>query len=142
MYDDGSSFEHEAGWGADECHVVKARAFVTECLTDHGMLPAIDDVRWVVSELATNAVVHAATAFTVNVSRLDGVLTLTVGDGSPVFPRKLRPGAELASSGRGLRIVEALSTAWGVTGKGTGKSVWATFDVRTSGLSPAAGAPA
>ena len=64
MYDDGSSFEHEAGWGADGRHVVKARAFVTQCLTDHDMLPGMDNVRWVVSELATNAVVHAATPFT------------------------------------------------------------------------------
>lgn len=134
MRDDGLSFEHEAGWGADERHVVKARAFVSECLTDHGMSPAIDDVRWVLSELATNAVVHAGTAFTVNLCRLDGVLTLTVGDGAPVFPRQLRPAAELPSSGRGLRIVEALSTEWGVTATVTGKSVWATFDLGALGM--------
>lgn len=143
MHDDGSSFEHEAGWDADGRHVLEARAFVTACLRDHGMLPAMDDVRWVVSELATNAVVHAATAFTVNLSRLDGVLTLTVGDGSSAFPRQLGSGTQLASSGRGLRIVQALSTAWGVTDNVTGKSVWATFDVGTLGVSQAeAGAPA
>lgn len=143
MYDDESSFEHEAGWGADGCHVVNARAFVTECLTNHGMLPVMDDVRWVVSELATNAVVHAATAFTVNLSRLDGVLTLTVGDDSPALPRQLGPEAQLAPSGRGLRIVEALSTAWGVTDKVNGKSVWASFDVGASDASEAeSGAPA
>jgi two-component sensor histidine kinase len=97
----------------------------------------------VVSELATNAVVHAATAFTVNLSRLDDVLTLTVEDGSPGFPRQFGPGAELAPGGRGLRIVEALSTAWGVTDKVTGKSVWATFDVGPSAVSQTeAGAPA
>ena len=58
-------------------------------------------------------------------------------------PEAVRAGSGAGTKRRGLRIVEALSTAWGVTHKVTGKSAWATFDVGTLGAPPAeAGAPA
>ena len=125
--DDGSAFEHMAGWSADRRHVAKAREFATRCLSDHGMGGDVDSVRLVVSELVTNAVVHAATAFTVKLVRMDGVLTVTVADGSQVRPHEFAQGAELATEGRGLRLVEALSSSWGVRNEADGKSVWATF---------------
>ena len=126
---DAYAFEHEAGWSADGRHVARARAFAARCLTDHGLLLDVDDVRIVVSELVTNAVVHAATAFTVNLTRLDGVLTVTVADGSHVRPHQFPPVDGFSTQGRGLRLVEALSSSWGVTDQAGGKAVWATFEV-------------
>jgi len=134
---DGHAFEHEAGWSADGRHVANARAFATRCLTDHGMVVDVDNVRMVVSELATNAVVHAATAFTVNLTRLDGVLTVTVADGSHVTPHQLPQSDGLSTQGRGLHLVEALSSSWGVRDEADGKSVWATFDVNGDRMSGA-----
>ena len=39
------------------------------------------------------------------------------------MPHKRRPG-ELASSGRGLMLMEMLADAWGVDPRGEGKSIW------------------
>jgi len=109
--------------------VAEARAFAARCLTDHLMDPCVDDVRLVVSELATNAVVHAATEFTLTVERLDGVLTVTVRDGSPARPRRYPGLSQTRTRGRGLQMVGALSSSWGITDEIDGKSVWARFDV-------------
>lgn len=127
--DDRRAWTHQTGWNADARHVAEARAFATRCLTEHLMAPRVDDVRLVVSELASNAVIHAATAFTVTVARLDEVLTVTVRDGSRTPPhRDLHPPPTRAH-GRGLHLVAALSSSWGVTDELDGKSVWASFDL-------------
>lgn len=87
-----------------------------------------DDVALVVSELATNAMVHAQTPFTVSL-QVTQTLLLTVADGSPAEPvlvaaRVLDPG------GRGLTIVALLSRDWGAyQHPDGGKSVWAEFDL-------------
>jgi anti-sigma regulatory factor (Ser/Thr protein kinase) len=126
---DGFGWKHEAGWGADGRHVAEARAFTTRCLMDHSMSRQADDVRLVVSELVTNAVIHAATAFTLSLRRLDGELTVAVRDGSLERPQQPVQHHATGPQGRGLHLVEALSRSWGVTDEVDGKSVWATFDV-------------
>jgi hypothetical protein len=86
----------------------------------------------VASELASNAVVHARTAFTVSLEGRVRSVLLTVRDRSrtPVRPLGAAPDG-LAVSGRGLVIVSAISESWGVTGwEGDSKSVWASFNVR------------
>jgi hypothetical protein len=73
-------------------------------------------------------VVHASTAFTVTLASRGGSLLLTVRDDShdlPAYPRR----SVLARGGRGLRLVEAHSAAWGTSPEVEGgKSVWASFD--------------
>ena len=84
-----------------------------------------DDVRTVVSELATNAVLHAQTVFTVSVSVVSRRLHIAVTDGSPTRPRPSRLRDQQASTGRGLHIVAELSAAWGVEPAGAGgKTIW------------------
>ena len=84
----------------------------------------LENAKLVVSELATNAITHAHSAFSVEVTRLGNGVRLAVRDGSPTRPvvhDKPRPGG----SGRGLRIVGALAADWGVELTAHGKTVWA-----------------
>ena len=77
----------------------------------------------VVSELAANAVVHAATPFVVTVT-LGPRLRVEVIDGSPEPPVRQDSGLD-APSGRGLRLVEACADNWGYEVLPDGKVVWA-----------------
>jgi anti-sigma regulatory factor (Ser/Thr protein kinase) len=80
----------------------------------------------VVSELVTNAVVHAGTAMTLQARLRARYLYLAVSDGShaePV-PRPHHPGTP---GGRGLHMVELLSARWGYQRQHDGKVVWASF---------------
>jgi hypothetical protein len=84
-----------------------------------------------VSELATNALRHAATPFRVGVIAGETV-RLELWDDSTTPPR-LMPATAGAESGRGLRILAALSSAWGVDLHSGGKVVWCEL--------PASGSP-
>jgi hypothetical protein len=86
----------------------------------------LDDVRTVVSELATNAVLHARTAFTVSFTLGEAGVRVAVSDGSPAQPRLTRLRDRQASTGRGLHMVADLSAAWGIDpdADGAGKTVW------------------
>jgi hypothetical protein len=84
----------------------------------------VADAELCVSELVTNAVVHARTELEVLVSVDAAVVRLEVHDLSPRAPRqRLRgPGA---TTGRGLEMVRLLSRDWGVDPRpGQGKAVW------------------
>jgi anti-sigma regulatory factor (Ser/Thr protein kinase) len=50
-------------------------------------------------------------------------IRVEVTDSGDDLPHKRRPG-EMASSGRGLMLVEMLADAWGVAPRGEGKSIW------------------
>ena len=106
-----------------------ARTFVRHHLVAHGMAHLADDVALVVSELATNAVVHARTPFTVSLQTFEKTLVLTVEDGSREAP-VLVSARVLDGGGRGMTIVAMLSREWGADRHpGGGKSVWAEFDL-------------
>ena len=105
----------------------QARTFVSRHLAEHRLVELDDAVRLVASELATNALVHAQTAFSVTLAAADGTVVLTVGDASSALPER-RAAHVLHASGRGLEIVDAVSSNWGVTENETGsKAVWARF---------------
>jgi len=130
--DQNSLWSHETVLAAEPGSAAKARAFVLQHLAEHRLLYLVDDVRMVASELATNAVLHARTAFTVTLEGRVRSVLLTVRDGSPTSPEPsgaASPG--LATTGRGLFIVKVISESWGVTGwRGDTKSVWASFQIR------------
>lgn len=106
--------------------VPTARRFVVEALTALGAPGACDDAAALVSELATNAVIHARTPFTVVVDRDGDTVRVGVQDSSLVAPRRRAYGLD-ATTGRGLRLVTTLSSDWGVTADSTGKIVWFTL---------------
>lgn len=107
-----------------------ARAFVTHHLVDHRLLYLVDPVRLVASELATNALVHAQTVFSVTLSASDTRVLLTVRDHSLTLPERHAPQS-LDETGRGLEIVDMVSLEWGFNEDGAGsKAVWASFAIR------------
>lgn len=107
-----------------------ARRFAVKVLREQGAGAAEDDVRTVVSELATNAVLHARTAFTLRVRVTAAEVQVAVTDGSPTLPRLSRYRGSDSSTGRGLQIVARLSTDWGVTPHDAGKTTWCDLPVR------------
>ncbi|MEO6857804.1 MAG: MEDS domain-containing protein [Solirubrobacteraceae bacterium] len=106
-----------------------ARRFVANALVrwgHAGML--LDDARLVITELATNAVVHARSPFSV-VARAEGSrIHLSVCDASLVKPTLIEEDP-MATSGRGLRLVSLLSYRWGVDVAAHGKTVWAELQL-------------
>jgi anti-sigma regulatory factor (Ser/Thr protein kinase) len=102
-----------------------ARAFASSAAMALGF-PS-DDVALVVSELATNACVHAHSPFTVSVSLTGSRLTVEVADCDPRTPVKGEP-SPVALSGRGLLIVDTLTSMWGIRDMPpAGKAVWAEW---------------
>jgi anti-sigma regulatory factor (Ser/Thr protein kinase) len=96
-----------------------ARQFVVDRLAgDH----AADTAALLVSELATNAVEHARTPFTVRVV-VGPTVRVEVGDRSNASPVALEVPSE-ADRGRGLGIVAALASRWGTSHTAEGKVVW------------------
>lgn len=109
---------------AGEASVRGARSFVRGALAAVGLACLADDAALVVSELATNVVVHAGSGFTVEVGPVAGGARLAVADASPFAPAPRR-AAGAGTSGRGLLLVAAISRAWGSEPRGSGKVVWA-----------------
>ncbi len=108
--------------------VSAARRYVRAALEELGRPDLEDSALLGVSELVTNAAIHARTAMTVCVDpATGGTVRVTVRDFSPALPRQRRYGVE-STMGRGLRLVESLSSAWGiepvVDESGGGKAVW------------------
>jgi anti-sigma regulatory factor (Ser/Thr protein kinase) len=104
--------------------VAVARRFVVDSLG--GTAAELDDCELMVSELATNAVRHGRSMFRVGVYRLDGPIRVEVSDYNSRLPVKAGVSPD-AQSGRGLQIVDALSSRWGVRPEAEGKTVWFEF---------------
>lgn len=116
---------------AEPASVPAARRFVRAVLQGSGLQAAWETAQMLVSEVATNAVLHARTAFTVEVVRDGERVRVSVTDLSPAVPRQRSYGADSAT-GRGLRLVDTFAAAWGVDRQpGGGKTVW--FEVPTAG---------
>lgn len=103
----------------------RARELLVDALGSHLDAETVHYAAVIVSELVTNAVIHANTTVTVGLQLLPGGgARIEVGDGSswPPTPRVATPDA---SGGRGLILVEALAAKWGVSPTSEGKTVWA-----------------
>ncbi len=113
---------------AEPASASRAREFVRRCLGEHRLSHLLDDVELVTSELVTNALVHARTSFRVSLQASDQTLRVDVADGSSTSPVRHAPEL-LATGGRGIGIVDLMSSSWGVVaGAEGGKTVWAEFD--------------
>lgn len=108
---------------AELSSVAQARRFLRESLAAWGAAGYDVAAPQVVSELATNAALHARSAYTVHLRLEPEVLLVEVTDSSPVRPQVRHYGID-ATTGRGIALVEALSNAWGVEASPTGKTVW------------------
>jgi anti-sigma regulatory factor (Ser/Thr protein kinase) len=115
-----------AAFDSSAASVAQARRLVERQLDDWGQSELSDDARLVVSELLTNAALHAKPPIKLRLARLPLGVRLEVSDGSPELPLKVHAGNDVMT-GRGWSLVEALCDSWGVQSAGKGKVVWATL---------------
>lgn len=104
-----------------------ARRAVRDVLTRHAA-ETRDQAVLLADELVTNALVHGQGRIGLRVEDSAGWIRVQVSDLGPARPIVQLPGAD-DEHGRGLVIVDALATAWGVEETPTGKSVWFRLDL-------------
>lgn len=98
-----------------------AREFVAKVCQSWGIKRPVRLAQILISELVSNAVVHARTGLDVTVRRFGEGIELSVrDDGLAKLPAHLPPDPR----GFGLQLVEAMSDAWGSAPTGSGKVVW------------------
>jgi two-component sensor histidine kinase len=100
--------------------IATARDFVGRRVNGFVGDEAKRDLMLMVSELATNAVLHADTAFHVS-CHVGHRIRIEVSDLSTVMPT-IRRASPIG--GLGLQIVDQLSCKWGVDRTAGGKVVW------------------
>jgi anti-sigma regulatory factor (Ser/Thr protein kinase) len=102
--------------------VREARRFIRETLSAHPS-EARDAIELMASELATNCIAHATSDFEIQVETTKGTVRIETHDHGPGEP-VAQSAAPTDPTGRGLRIVEAMSDRWGVIPGTPGKTVW------------------
>lgn len=118
VHDAGAEFTAELG------SVRQARRFAADRLDAWGLVDLVDPVTLIVSELATNAVLHARSPFSVRLQLAPSALRVEVADCGPGLPNPIDPDPT-GVGGRGLLLVSQLSVAWGVEVAGAPcKTVW------------------
>ncbi|MEW1657491.1 SpoIIE family protein phosphatase [Streptomyces sp. NPDC093707] len=112
---------------AEPERIAAARRQIRDVLHDWSDPDQVDSAVLLVSEIVTNVLMHtdgdALLVAEVSGERGSRRLRVEVADASDELPHLRRPG-ELASSGRGLVLLELLAGAWGVDPRGDGKSTW------------------
>src|SRR3954452_10589786 len=103
----------------------QARRFIAATLEDLGLDEVREIAELLVSELVTNAVVHAASPVDVEVEIDDSGVLVRVRD-ADTGPLVMRAGggSELDEGGRGFLLVDRLAEAWGTEHRGGRKCVW------------------
>lgn len=89
-----------------------------------GLGSVVDDAVLVISELATNALLHAATGFMLELSLTPTAVRVSVRDATTDPPVRQQRALD-AVSGRGLALIDAVSERWGHDPAPSGKLVWA-----------------
>jgi anti-sigma regulatory factor (Ser/Thr protein kinase) len=108
-----------------------ARRFVQETLTDWQVDgDGVDVAVLCVSELVTNVIIHTVAGCEVRLVLQEDVLTISVRDGGPGASRPQQAADDpLAGHGRGLQLVEMLTTRWGSELDADGMTVWCELEV-------------
>ena len=112
----------------DPRSVRRARRFVAKALLA-GDVPAelVDTAVLLVSELASNVILHARSGIEVSVACRPDHARVAVADRNPRHLVRRRH-AQDATTGRGLLLVDRLAATWGVEPAPDGKTVW--FELR------------
>jgi GAF domain-containing protein len=111
---------------ADPEGLSDARTIVRQALTDWDMAELADDAELVTGELLVNVLLHTEGGAVLTLEVLPEPVRrvrLSVQDRSSAWPRRRSPG-ETATSGRGLLLLDAVATRWGIEPRGEGKTVW------------------
>jgi DNA-binding NarL/FixJ family response regulator len=108
---------------AEPLSASQARDAVTNALITTVSDTSLDTLVLLTSELVTNVVTHARSRCHLGVELFDEVVRVSVTDESGV-PLEVRSVGSDSESGRGLALVEMLSSNWGVVNRTAGKTVW------------------
>jgi len=116
----------------------RARRLIRAALEGNNNEDTLDSAQLAVSEIVTNALVHAGTPMRLRILVAEGALRVELADGSSRLPSQRHFGAT-APTGRGLLLVEELVSRWGAHRTVDGKIVWFEISERAgvNGLSPA-----
>jgi anti-sigma regulatory factor (Ser/Thr protein kinase) len=101
----------------------RARRAVAELVGDR---PRTDELLLCVSEVVTNAVLHARSAPRLFVTEEDGHVRVEVSDDDPALPVR-KNYDQLSPTGRGLHLLDRLTSGWGAEARSVGKVVWFVF---------------
>jgi anti-sigma regulatory factor (Ser/Thr protein kinase) len=102
----------------------EARRVVRDALAEVGEPALVPSAELAVSELVTNAILHAATTVELTIEVTAASITVRVRDWHDRLPVQRDP-ADTATNGRGLAIVAAVSDDHGIdVQQPSGKAVW------------------
>lgn len=128
--------------------VPAVRRFVDDALVGWGHRDLVDDVALSATELATNATLHSgSTYFEVELSADEAAVRIAVLDRGALPARAIANRGEVASleacddesmTGRGLFLVSALASSWGIEDLPGGTRVWAEFGCGAADYTPRA----
>ncbi len=113
-----------------------ARRFVTATLEGWGLDELTEVASLLVSELVSNALLHAGTDLDVHLRRSDGMVRVEVHDRSPRLPER-KYYSTMSVTGRGLVFVSELAQSWGFEPNDQGKLVWFELDEASAPEAPA-----
>jgi GAF domain-containing protein/anti-sigma regulatory factor (Ser/Thr protein kinase) len=120
-----SDTQHVLELPADLTSPARARAFVSNSLETWGLDRVIDTATLLTSELVTNGVRHAGTGMRLMVSRIgERGVRIAVTDHAPTVGVRIGRSDDDAEGGRGLFLVEHMSSGWGSVADDAGKTVW------------------
>ena len=105
------------------------RRFLLDALDEWDADEFADDAVLLMSELVTNAVLHARTEIEVRLMLDADVLRVEVGDNDPRLPT-VRRYSVLSGTGRGLALVAGTAKQWDVEPLPSGKRIW--FELEAS----------
>lgn len=116
------------GLAAETNSAGQARHFVANALDGWGCSHVADTACLLASELVTNAIRHGHEPLRLSLSHDDAEVRVEVRDAGGGLAQVSQRGP-FAPDGRGLLLVEALSTAWGVDLAADGKAVWFSLPI-------------
>jgi serine phosphatase RsbU (regulator of sigma subunit)/PAS domain-containing protein/anti-sigma regulatory factor (Ser/Thr protein kinase) len=112
----------------DDRAAMLARRFVADALREIGATNGIDVAELLTSELVTNGLVHGLPPLDIEVATVAGGVRIAVGDHNPHVPTvRVTTGDD--EHGRGLLLVDAMATRWGVDAIPPGKRVWFELEI-------------
>jgi anti-sigma regulatory factor (Ser/Thr protein kinase) len=127
-------------YGPTPDSVPQARHWLRDRLEAWDLTLLEPDASLLLTELVTNAVIHAQSQVHVTATVADGLLEIAVSDHelkaqmpysheTVILHSAVSDGDGLSEDGRGMWLVDAISDAWGVATLGPGKQVWFRLSV-------------
>ena len=112
----------------------QAREAVRSAVTEWQLTSCLDDALLIASELVTNAATHGFGEVSLHLRVSGSLLRIEVHDEQVDALPETRAPDDTEPGGRGLHLVEALSSNWGLEVGARTKTIWAEIPCGTSQL--------